>query len=122
MENVKVKVIECDEKGSGGKKDPVSYDVFSKTALMSFFGRIMPKLMFTPMTKINSSLEATVLYMDQATFFVKRMIDAATQNKTTACPFHFDMVLAMGEAIKVAEEEEDDFDDDDDDAKNPNDD
>jgi len=119
MSNVKVNVIDSDEKASGSPKPKaaVDYHVFSKTALSSFFGRIMPKLMFSPMTKINNHIEATVGYMEQATSFVKSLITSSQNSKLTVCPFQFDLVIAVGEAIKVAEEDDDG--DDDPDEKDP---
>lgn len=58
-------------------------------------------MMFSPMTKINSSLEATVQYMAGAFSFIESTVRKATTSSIQICPFQLDMAFAVGEPKEV---------------------
>jgi len=96
------------------------YDEMSKMAVQSFYKRIMPKVMFTPGTKINSSLKATVMYMVGATTFVQNLLTRSKDYISGICPFQFDVAIAVGKPQPNLDDnigDDDDEDDDEDDGK-----
>ena len=96
--------------------------VLADSAVKSFFARIMPKLMFTPMTVINGSLETTVVYMVQAAEWIYNLVQTSNKESTVLTPFQFDLCFAVGEPKTmdemVGDEDPDDSDDDDNDDNN----
>ena len=85
------------------------------SAVKSFFARIMPKLMFTPMSVINGSLETTVVYMVQAAEWISNLLLTAAKQQIALTPFQFDLCFAVGEPMTMDVMVDDDADDDDDD-------
>merc|ERR1719361_1135515 len=72
--------------------------------------------MFTPLTKINSSLETTVKYMAGATTFILNMLKNTGGGKAVGlCPFQLDVAIATGKPQRVTTEIESDEENDDDD-------
>jgi len=133
LEGIKVTVWNI--KGDGKAQSvptakQVPYHHLAETALQSYFKRVIPNLMFNPMTAMNSSLEAVVQYIDGATAFIGNLL-SMTKGLTDSklCPFQFDLSIAVGEpkvtGHKVqnpqfgagpSDDAEDDPDDDDDEA------
>jgi len=82
-------------------------------AVKSFFARVMPKLLFTPMRKINGSLDVTVQYMAAATEWIRNLLQTTKKNTIALCPFQFDLCFAVGNPLVLDDQFEADDDDDD---------
>ena len=94
--------------------------VFSNSAVKSFFARIMPKLFFTSMTKINGSIQYTVEYVVRAAEWIKNLLETRGGGSADICPFQFDLCIAVGEPEQcddmVGDEDDDSDRENDDDA------
>jgi len=118
LKNLKVTVPAA---GDGSQSVPILYKDLAKGAVQGFFKRIMPKLLFAPMSKINGSLKMTVQYMAAAMEWITNLLTTASGQGgvVSLCPFQFDLCFAVGEPkrsdhdISVLDEDEDDDDDDD---------
>ena len=86
-----------------------AYDM-AVSGIESFFGRISPKLLFTPSKVIDYSLEDACKYIGTAVKFVAK----EARQKEETCPFQYDAVFAFG---KIITDVINDDDDDDEDAK-----
>lgn len=90
--------------------------------MSSFFKRIMPKLMFTPMSVINGSLEYTVEYLVQAAEWISNLLQTTSGGTAVLTPFQFDLCIAVGEPKPcddmVGDDDQDNNDDDDDEDNN----
>jgi len=99
------------------KKEQIGADGYyevAKSAVSSFFGRIMPMMLFTPLKKFNSDLRCTVMYMTQSTAFVQNLIQI--NNEGGICPFQYDMAIACGKPFEISADDDDSDDDDVDDG------
>ena len=96
--------------------------ILLKSAVKSFFARIMPKLMFTSMTKINCTLEVAVQYMVQTAEWIRNTVQTAIKDSIPVTPLQFDICFAVGEPEMADDipddDDDDDYEDDDDDNDN----
>jgi len=89
---------------SDGKMDKGAkpYHVVIQCAVECYLKRIMPKLnIHSSLIKLNASLEVTVKYLESAARFVSNQIQTSKFGGGAACPFQFDVVMAMGEPIEM---------------------
>merc|ERR1712154_594353 len=95
LENVRVNMQTSDDVNTINVT--VAYNELALAAVKSYFARIMPKLMFTPMCTINGSLGTTVQYMVHATEWIGNLVKTAKKESTVLTPFQFDLCIAVGE-------------------------